>query len=394
MAELDANRWGPVAVMVVFAGVCAPLLGRDQIVFDDLDERLFHLPTIQQFMVQFPQPDLVDYPSATTPLYHLLMAGVGLVLGDGIGGLRGANLVLSLLALWSAIWAMGHGTRAALMAVPLALSPYFVGPAIRLSTDNAALLGVFLTLGLLVRDPERPLGTGIAAAATVMTRQIHAWVLGLLLLRAIQGRTRRHWVGLALPGLMLAGAITTWGALTPPAFARGHSSGLNSHTLVFAVSMFGLYGPFLVGWLGPAAWSHRGRVAGAAAAAVLGLGFLTMPYVEDPNRWGGAVWQLAARSPELLDVPLSFWVLVPIGAGVLAAIGSSSRQGAFLVLAVGLWLVVNLASARAYQKYYDPMTLFVLGMAIQPLRGWRLAWVGPGLLSVGLGVVSLIRFYG
>jgi len=392
MSLRSANRWAPVAVLAVFFGLCIPLLGQDVAVFDDLDERLFHLPTIQQFMVQLPQPDLVDYPSATTPLYHLVMATIGLVIGDEVGGLRAANLLISMLALWGAIWAMGK--RGALLALPLALSPYFVGPAIRLSTDNAALLGIFVSLGLMVRDEERPLGAGLAAAAAVLTRQIHAWVLGLLLIRAIQVRGVRSWAALGVPALLLIGVVGMWGALTPPAFAKGHSSGLNPHTTVFAVSMFGLYGPFLIGWLGSTARTHWRRLVGAAAVGMLLLCALSMPYTADPNRWGGAIWQLAARTPDLLDVPLSFWVLFPLGAAVLAAIASTGKRGVLLALAVGMWLLVSLASSRAYQKYYDPMALFILGMAVDRLEGHRMAWVGPALLSLGLGAVTILRLYG
>ncbi len=394
MEERGANRWAPIAVLATFSALCVPLLHRDVTVFDDLDERLFHLPTIQQFAAEFPSPDLVDYPSATTPLYHLVLATLALLGGDGLGTLRGANLLISLVAVWIAMRALGGGARAAMLCTPLALSPYFVGPAVRLSTDNAALIGVFLTVGLLAHEPRRPVGAGLAAAAAVMTRQIHAWLIGLLLVRALRDRTGRAWAALLLPCVLLGGLLAGWGALTPPGFARGHSSGLNLHTLIFAVSMFGLYGPFLAGWLGPIAWAHKARVGAAVAAAALLLALVSMPYVEDPNRWGGAIWQIAARSPELLGVPLSFWVLFPLGAGVLAAIGSSSRQGAFVLLVVGLWLLANLASARAYQKYYDPMSLFILGMAVQPLKGLRLAWLGPATLSAGLGAVTLTRFYG
>jgi len=395
MSSNAVNRWAPVALLAGFAGLCIPLLSRKVTVFDDFDEKTFHLPTIQQFMAQLPTPDLVDYPSATTPLYHLVMAATGLVIGDELVGLRAANLLLSLGVLAVALWAMGGRARSLPFVAALALSPYFVGPAVRLSTDNAALLGVFATVGLLVAKQERPLGTGLAAAAAIMTRQIHAWVLGLLVLRAVQRRARPNWVALVLCAVPLVAIIAAWGALTPPAFARGHSSDLNVHTLIFAVSMFGMYGPFLVGWLGPAAWAHRSRVAGAAALAALSLVFISMPYTEDPLRWGGAVWQIAGRTPELLEVPLSFWVLFPAGAGVLAAIASSSHRGRFLVVVVALWLVANLASARAYQKYYDPMTLFILGMAVQPLEiKNRISWVGPGLLILGLGMVTVLRFYG
>ena len=392
MSTAHANRWLGWAVPIAFAVLCGPLLGSDITVFDDLDERLFHLPTIEKFMGEMPRPDVSDYPSATTPLYHLVMAAFGLAVGGEIGALRVINLVISIGALVCAGWAVGR--RNAIAVLPLALSPYFIGPAVRLSTDNAALMAVFLTVGLMARDEDRPLSPGLAATAAILTRQIYAWLLGLLLIEAIRQGHLKRWLGLALPSICLALMLATWGTLTPPSFAKGHAQGLNPDTAVFALAMFGLYGPFFGGWLAPVARTHWRRLVIAAVIAGLGLAAISMPHTADPNRWGGAVWQLAARTPLLLEVNLSFWILVPIGAAVLTAIGSSGKRGMLLSVAVALWLIANLASARAYQKYYDPMALFVLAMSIQGLTGWRRAWAGPALLSLGLGVVSIARFYG
>ena len=49
----------------------SPVLWRSDLkVFDAVDEDLFHGPTIEIFAAALPSPDLSDYPSATTPLYH------------------------------------------------------------------------------------------------------------------------------------------------------------------------------------------------------------------------------------------------------------------------------------------------------------------------------------
>ena len=58
-----------------------------------------------------------------------------------------------------------------------------------------------------------------------------------------------------------------------------------------------------------------------------------------------------------------------------------------------LFLVANLASARAYQKYYEPFLLLALGWALsrgpQPPR-W--AWAAPALLALAWLAVALVRF--
>ena len=52
------------------------------------DEITYHLPTIEQFARQLPAPDLVHYPAAQTPLFHLLAAAWGEVAGLELWRLR------------------------------------------------------------------------------------------------------------------------------------------------------------------------------------------------------------------------------------------------------------------------------------------------------------------
>ncbi len=135
--------------------------------------------------------------------------------------------------------------------------------------------------------------------------------------------------------------------------------------------------------------------AGAGLSAAV-LSVHTMPWTDDPNRWGGAIWALARHTPSVLEVPASFWILFPLGAVVLTMIGQTQRKSShgLLLICVGLWLIANLASARAYQKYYDPFVLFVLGLSIQTLpTPSRRAWIGPGVLIAALAMVDLVRFY-
>jgi hypothetical protein len=383
-----------------FSAFVVPLILGDIAVFDDLDERLFHLPTIQRFASQLPTPDLSDYDSATTPLYHLVLSAIAMVIGDGITGLRVANLAISLATLvvaWRVMRAWGPPLSATLFTGVLAASPYFIGPAARLSTDNAALLGVFAAIGLMTPERAKPRTATLAITVALLTRQLHAWLIGLMLWRAIRDQDNRlRWLALTtVPVLALGAFVAAWGGLTPPSFAKGHTAGLNIDTLVFKLGILGLYGGFFLPWLWPIIRLEKQKISAAVGVSLVLLWAIYLPYQADPNRWGGAIWQIAARTPELFSVPLSFWVLVPAGAAILTAIGLSGSRGRYLVLCVGLWTLAGLASARAYQKYSDPTILFVLGMAAQHLpqpRRW--AWCAPGLLMLGLIAVDLARFYG
>ena len=97
------SRWwtlAPILLSVAFAGAVLPVifLGSDA-TSEATDEAVAHLPAIRQFAAELPAPDLADYPSATSPGYHLLMslparAGAGVHALRVLGSLAGLALVL------------------------------------------------------------------------------------------------------------------------------------------------------------------------------------------------------------------------------------------------------------------------------------------------------------
>ena len=406
---LNNNRLRMIPVIWMFLWI--PVLFRQGLdVFDDLDERLFHHPTITSFANDLPFPDLSDYASATTPLYHILMSPISWVTNNNLLVLRSVNLCLSGIALWLAIRALaswGQPMAAAVGGLCIGMSPYFVGPGVRLSTDNAALLSVFALL--YATHPRSKSGPWVAmacATAAVWTRQIHLWVLAPMVLAGLT-RQRNHlsWLLVSLlPIAALAPLVGTWGALTPPQFATGHQGGINIDVLVMALGILGMYS------LAFAPWLIRGLRRPQAKLWVPGITALTlallaqnpMPWADDPNRWGGALWSASRTVPALLDVPATFWFTVPLGGLTLLAFAThpDKDHGRFLSLVAVAFIGANMLSARAYQKYYDPMFLFMLAAYIQGQsefsRPWigRAAWVGPCSLALGLGGVSMIRFFG
>jgi hypothetical protein len=396
---------------VVWAVLWFPVLFRPGLaIFDDLDERLFHHPTITSFASGLPFPDLSDYHSATTPLYHLLMSPVSWVTDDNLLVLRSLNLCLSAMALWVAIRALaswGKPMAAAMGGLCIGMSPYFVGPGVRLSTDNAALLCVFALL--YATHPRSKSGPWVAmawATAAVWTRQIHLWVLAPMVLAGLT-RSRDHltWLLVSiLPIAALAPLLGTWGALTPPQFATGHQGGINIDVLIMALGVLGMYSLAFAPWLirGLRRPEARLWVPGIVALGLALLAQHPIPWADDPNRWGGALWSASRIVPAVLDVPVTFWVTVPLGGLTLLAFATHPDRdhGRFLSLIAVAFIGANMLSARAYQKYYDPMFLFMLAAYVQAQGGFskpwidRAAWVGPGALALALGGVSMIRFFG
>ena len=382
---------------------CPVLWDPTLMVFDAMDEKLFHGPTIQGFAAQLPWPNLQDYASATTPLYHLVFAPLSWLTEHHLPTLRAANLLLSGACLWLVVrcitlWA--NPKLGALGGLIVGMSPYFIGPAIRLSTDNAALLSVFATL--LATHPttaRSPWRASLWSTAAVWTRQIHVWLLAPILLAGLSAPKRRStWLLTALlPIVALAPLAATWGGLTPPSFARGHETSLNVDVLVMSLGILGAYSVFFSPWVIRTLRRKEAKlwVPGIAALGLALLAQHSMPWQDDPTRWGGALWSASARVPELLAIPVTFWATVPLGALTLLAFAThhDRKTARFLSLSTAVFIAANMLSARAYQKYTDPMLLFMLVtfLTAQP-RIHRISWLLPGLLVLGLGTVSIFRF--
>lgn len=401
---------GPTRVLLPTLLLALPILAvallrSDLEVYDQRDEDLFHLPTVLGFARALPRPDLSDYASATGPLYHLMLAPLAAMSGENLLLLRLATAAMSLVMLVLAARLLAGRATApapllALALLPLALSPYVLGPAVRLSTDNAALMWVVATLVVLDRAPGPPpwrtlLLAGALAAAATLTRQIHGWLVGLLVLAALPhptGFQPARLLPALLPVLALAPLVLLWGGLTPPSFSE-HQGGLDPHVGLTELAVLGGLALPWAPWL----WAERSAALalGSLALGAVLLLLFPIPWVEDPLRYGGSLWRAASLLPDLLGSTALFWVLVPTGLLALATLLRRAWWTGDLLPAAAtlLFLVANLASARAYQKYYEPFLLLALGWTLsrgpQPPR-W--AWAGPAALALAWLAVALVRF--
>ena len=168
----QTGRWFLPRVPLAFLAAALPLIlfnlrrGRGQ-----FDQQFFHEPTIRQFVSQWPRPNLGNYDSATAPGYHLFMAAVARVAGDGVVGLKLVSAMFSvmfLLLLERAVRARAlsasrvvsnppadalplEGGIAAVLLAPLLCSMYFLLPGIWLQPDNAGWLGVLIVMLIALR---------------------------------------------------------------------------------------------------------------------------------------------------------------------------------------------------------------------------------------------------
>lgn len=441
-SECAAWRLALVALVGVYLALVVPVIlsGRGG-PSEAFDQDNHHLVVIRTMAEQWPAVDVVDYASATSPGYHLAMAVVGRAASPGDPGgeravtiMRLANAMLSLglllVAWWGASRIAGPLVGLALVA-PLVFNPYFLGAAIFLTTDNAALFFVALAMtGLLRREvtPLRGVGLGLAACAAVGVRQIQAWVaapVGAACLLASPLRLLApSWMrpdrdaparplmavvgviaGLA-PLALLAWFVWRWGGLMPPRYAAMHNAGMNPATFALAFALAGGLGLFVV----PMASLDlrrdlRSRVAIALALAGALAATLVATDFAPQERAYGAVWRIVERTPAIGGRSL---VLIPgaiVGGLLLGALWSAAnRRGrgptsALLLLSMLGWALAQSFNSMAWQRYFEPFLLVALAWLVASARGRdaprpRWAWAGPAalaLIELALSGASLYR---
>jgi 4-amino-4-deoxy-L-arabinose transferase-like glycosyltransferase len=377
-------------------------------IFHGTDEETYHLPTIRQFAEQWPAPDLVSYPAAQTPLFHLLLAAAGKVVGFELWRLRLLDVIIAYAAAIAAYRLLdrrGLGrTSALLLAALLALSPYVFGSSFLVFTDGLGLLLALLAIDAFDRLRSsgrlRTAAWGAAAiGAALLTRQSYVWLCplaGLLVLAAPGTVLDRRGKAMALALIALAtvplwALVIAWGGPVPPNgdpascgicdSERGGIVGLRPP--LFTLGILGLYGSVL---LGPALWAERRELArGAIAGAIVAAVAIRLQPLRVGEGDEGYLWNAAGRAPELLGSSALLLALVPLGGAVLGAL--AARRGGDRVLPLGLaicFLAFSVLTGLAYQKYYDPFALLVLLLAARPedFAGTR-PRLAVGALAVG-----------
>lgn len=365
-----------------FALLCLPLLLSDRETNYSWDEASYHLPAIRQIHAHWPRLDLAgDSLSATAPGYHYVLAGIGRLTGTSRPAMRLLNFTVSFcaLALLCCAWPRNTTERTILLAIaPLAFSNFFVKSASYVVTDNAALLTVAAALlaVLIAPSPRGPRWAGGLAALSVGIRQSGIWLLAPLT-AAIAGASdrRQHplrWL-LLLPALMVLGCLFYgWGGPVPPAWRAAHL------TATVFVPASGTYLLAVLAILGPAYYYAAARPgewredflsrwagAGALAGLVIALAGPTVPDY-DAGRWGGYLWDLAARLPAMADYSVLFLLLAPGGGALLGMLGRRLWVEAgpaitltWLAAFLG-WAGTGFVNRQVFHRYYEPTILVLL----------------------------------
>ena len=327
--------------------------------FHGSDARVYQLPTILQLANQL---DLSDYPSAQTPLYHLLTAWWGELVGFELWRLRLLNvafsygMALALLRLLRRATPLS-GFEAFALTLVFVLSPYVYGASFTLLTDNLALLFAFVALERLHAywRSGSPAAFGVAClaiSAALLTRQAFIWLVPVagFFLAWRELRPRRRDLGRAAAG---AGALAVavlplgllaleWGGLVPPS-ADPASCGLcddraglarealTLRTVGFTVALVGGYGALL---FGPSLWRRlrllrtpAARSARAALGSPTARALVDSPVARALRATGtGQAVESAARSAAReVTLPSPRALALAAGAGVALLLVSPLR---------------------------------------------------------------------
>lgn len=410
------------------------------------DEANYHLPAIKQFADQLPRPDLRDYPSATTPGYHLAAAAVLRATGHRLWILRALNAAITgaLLAI------LFHACTAATMrrgrsavtglacAAPVLCSMYVFWRGVYLTPDNTAWLLVLtiIILALRARNAAPWLAAvGAALLALVLVRQIHIWAAAPIwaaawlaaaplaqhenepgrasldpstLFSQFNRRTRAALLALAatIPAIAaLALFAHHWGGLIPPRFRDElWHTGVNPATPAFILALFGGFGIFFFAWTLPALaqlWRYRrAELALAAAAAFLVSALPATSYDPQAGRWSG-LWNIADRLPTILDRSPLIVVLGTLGGVWLLCLlrALCARDRWTFTASIVAFTCAQTTTISLWQRYHEPFVLMLLALMTtrqnnttatrtRPLAATTARAAGPALLACVLAAAA------
>ena len=358
------------------------------------DQKLYHVPSIQQFADALPAFDPWDYLSATTPGYHLLFAFVYRLTGGSLLALQLLAAVITGGFFWLLATLVTRSHASALvdrsgsppigslarrlprklfvwlpllaLCLPLLCSNYTLYPAAYMLPDGLGWLCVLAILAIALRDRITPAWLACAGAllvALVLTRQIHIWVAGPLVFASFLGTPTSQAGSLAsifqaslnrptiIRGVLAIAAcipavitltlfIHYWGGLVPPRFQgfyppRTLLDMVLSPSAAFYLTMSGIFGCFMLPFIiEPLRDLWQRNRAWIFIALAIGAVIAIIPettYNYDAGRRTG-VWNLTQKLPAIANHTSPIILLGSMwGALMLAALLSVQTLRARLI---------------------------------------------------------------
>lgn len=377
------------------------------------DEDYYHWPTILQFAQEWPNPDLVNYRSATGPLFHLVFAGL-YRLGFEMWSLRTINMVISyvgIVFLYYTIQKTGASrTYSLILSILFGISPYFFGSSFVLMTDNLAVTFAIASLyGIYCLKATPRMGTVVVTAILVtgalLTRQFYLWLLPPLLWIIYKAPKPSSWRWLAaavsmLPIVPLCWLMIQWHGPVPPKFQKAHAAtGLGDLTgTILLLSLIGAYALMIA----PSEVFNRRNVSNrrlwAFIATVITTWVALFIKSVPPGsvlRDGYLVKMSTMLGKKIGATSVLFYVLSGVGLGYLWRRWPDRRDHAIPFLCIAGCSLVSLRTTGYFQKYYDPLALIFLMLTLPNFS--RRLWidrVGVAVLFLAFVAFHVIRYHG
>lgn len=418
---LDKKLIIPVILYIIFL---SPLVLTPELdILEQPDEETYHYPMVVNFVEQFPFFDIINYKNSMTPFYHIFLSLFGVTISENLFFLRFVNLGISLICLWVLFHLYSRQRdiqKAAFFTFLVFLSPYFFGAAIRITTDNAALLLIFLVILSILQPTGIPkiknrILTNTLIFAAVVTRQVNAWLLGVYFFFSVItdfkekkpiGDAVKNLLPLILPfsGLLLF--LVLWKGLTPPNadHVPGVNRMVNLEGFIYIISLFGLFGSFFVTWINKIR-IKIGKFSLIKVISVIVISsiilFLIYPVSNEytlgqGGARGGALWYIISKFPMVFNNSLVLWSLFPLGLLYLVLFIKYFllNKNLLKLLIIVFWIIATSMNPATYQRYYEPFILFFLGFSLIDLEiDKKYDWAGPVFLMIILIATDFLRFY-
>lgn len=330
------------------------------------DEIAFHWPTILHFVNG---GSVSDYPSATTPGYHLFvffwieLMGANKESARLFSAIFTGFLCFSILRIW-------RGAVAAPLyySLPAILCIYTLPGGVWMTPDNLAWFANFgvimLSLSAISKGEVSWLWcvvVGGAGALTVFFRQSSIWVLVVPFFALYSSSDRlvlavcKALLVLAPPVAVLVYFLFIWGGFTPPTFQQRHT-GLNLASWPYFFACFFAANIWLAFFLPIAAGAHAKRMlAGFSFGVLLGvffIGFVDLSY--QPEFRAGGLWELGKYSRKFIGESVLIASMSVLGSGLFfATLSMTRRTTVCAVLLVFIAFIVCMAANKyTYDRYY------------------------------------------
>ena len=408
-----------VVVVIAFRG-----LSHGFPVYQAGDE-IVHAQIVASVAHIWPRPILSGYYAWSGPFVYWLLATLALPFGASLMVVR---LVVATLSWATCVTAyvilrdrLGAPPRIAFaFALMLAVSAFFFGESFRVLTDNPTWLFVALALERVLafsQDPRtgRLMAFALFAAAATTMRQVSVWLFlpGMLavLSAPLSARRRLADLGILALGLMpLVAVLAYWGGPLPPGTggAITYDGVARLRNLLLSLAVTGLYGGLLL----PAAelratplrLGRRGVVAivSAVGASLIALGLHVMLSLPGAQTLGmGLLARSSVWYPALEGTSVIWWLLVPLGAAVVAYLlyaRTSRPTDRVLVTALVAVLLSAALNATWYQRYVDfPILLILAALAVSAHVEFhfldRFRWVIVVALSLAWTMLFALAYF-